>query len=80
MNSDNDVAPMETLCRKKMSRQDALKKEGLLTLKEMKEALFVHMKGSSSPGVDGFTVNNLRAIWSEMEHLTRDALNDSFGN
>ena len=54
--------------------------EGLLTLKEMKEALFVHMKGSSSPGVDGFTVNNLRAIWSEMEHLTRDALNDSFGN
>ena len=38
------------------------------------------MKGSSSPGVDGFTVNNLRAIWSDMEHLTRDALNDSFGN
>ena len=54
--------------------------EGLLTLKEMKEALFIHMKASSSPGVDGFTVNNLRAIWSDMEHLTRDALNDSFGN
>ena len=78
MNSDNDTAPFETLCRKKLSRQDAQAMEGLLTLKEMKEALFIHMKGSSSPGVDGFTVNNLRAIWSDMEQLTRDALNDSF--
>ena len=58
MNSDNDTAPFETLCRKKLSRQDAQAMEGLLTLKEMKEALFIHMKGSSSPGVDGFTVNN----------------------
>ena len=80
MNSDNDTAPFDILCRKKLTRQDALSMEGMLTLKEMKESLFIHMKGSSSPGVDGFTVNNLRAIWSEMEHLTRDALNDSFGN
>ena len=57
--------PLLTHCvRKKLSRHDAQSMEGLLTLKEMKEALFIHMKGSSSPGV-----NNLRAIWSDMEQL-----------
>ena len=30
--------------------------EGDLTLAELEEALFFHMNGSSSPGLDGFTV------------------------
>ena len=35
------------------------------------------MKGSSSPGPDGFTVNWLRQFWPEMKDLTREALNSS---
>ena len=35
------------------------------------------MKGSSSPGPDGFTVNWLRHFWPEMKDLTREALNSS---
>ena len=38
------------------------------------------MNGSSSPGVDGFTVNHLRVFWPDMKDLTRDALNASIGN
>ena len=44
---------------------------------ELYDALFKHMKGSSSPGPDGFTVNWLRQFWPEMKDLTREALNSS---
>ena len=54
--------------------------EGLLTMEELSTALFKHMKGSSSPGIDGFTVNHLRTLWHDLGHLTKDALNSSFGN
>ena len=42
---------------------------------ELYEALFKHMKGTSSPGPEGFTVNWLRQFWPEMKDLTREALN-----
>ena len=35
------------------------------------------MKGSSSPGPDGITVNWLRQFWPEMNDLTRETLNSS---
>ena len=53
--------------------------EGLLTLEELTDCLFNHMKGGSSPGIDGFTVNHLRTFWHELKHITQDALNCSFG-
>ena len=34
--------------------------EGEITLSELQYALFKKMKGSSTPGIDGFTVNWLR--------------------
>ena len=54
--------------------------EGKLTDKELHHALFEHINGSSSLGVDGFTVNYLRVFWPDMKDLTRDALNASIGN
>ena len=53
--------------------------EGLLTTHELTNSLFKHMKGNSSPGIDGFTVNHLRTFWFELKHITCDALNCSFG-
>ena len=54
--------------------------EGMLTTKELTECLFKIMKGDTSPGCDGFTVNHLRVFWDNLKHLTTDALNCSFGN
>ena len=54
--------------------------EGMLTTKELTECLFKIMKGDTSPGCDGFTVNHLRVFWDDLKHLTTDALNCSFGN
>ena len=36
-----------------------------------------HMKGTSSPGPDGFTVNWLRQFWPDMKDLNPEALNSS---
>ena len=49
--------------------------EGLLTDEELLECLFKKMKGSSSPGIDGLTVNHLRVFWHDLKDITREALN-----
>ena len=36
-------------------------------LDEMQYALFKKMKGSSAPGIDGFTMNWLRKFWSSLK-------------
>ena len=79
LNSDGDTAPYEELCKKKITHETAQKMEGLLTITELTDCLFNHMKGGSSPGIDGFTVNHLRTFWHELKHITQDALNSSFG-
>ena len=79
LNSDGDTAPCEELYKKRITPDTAQKMEGLLTLNELTDSLFNHMKGGSSPGIDGFTVNHLRTFWHELKHITKDALNCSFG-
>ena len=79
LNSDRDSKPMEELQKRKVTPQKAQNMEGLLTTHELTNSLFKHMKGSSSPGIDGFTVNHLRTFWYELQHITCDALNCSFG-
>ena len=54
--------------------------EGMLTTDELTHCLFKVMKGASSPGWDGFTVDHLRVFWEDMKILTTSALNASFGN
>ena len=54
--------------------------EGMLTTDELTKCLFKSMKGASSPGIDGFTVNHLRCFWTELKTITTEALNASFGN
>ena len=78
LNSDNDE-PLQELNKRKLAPDAAQKMEGLLTIEELTNSLFNHMKGNSSPGIDGFTVNHLRTFWHELKHITCDALNCSFG-
>jgi hypothetical protein len=52
--------------------------EGKITKRELPFCLFKKMKGSSAPGIDGFTVNWLRVFWTDLESITQNALNDCF--
>ena len=82
LNCDKDTEPYEELKRRRDKVPTKLfdNMEGKLTDDKLHSALFEHMNGSSSPGVDGFTVNHLRVFWPDMKDLTRDALNASIGN
>ena len=80
MNLDDDTEPLNELNKRKLPTEMSDSMEGQLTTEELTEALFKHMKGASSPGVDGFTVNHLRVFWHELKIITRNALNATFGN
>ena len=75
LNMEGDTEPEIQLERRKITKEMADSLEGDLTLEEMEESLFLHMKGSSSPGLDGFTVNYLRVFWHDFKYVIRDALN-----
>ena len=79
LNSDNDTNPLNEVNKRKITPENAQTMEGLLTIEELTSSLFNHMKGNSSPGIDGFTVNHLRTFWPDLQHITKDALNCSFG-
>ena len=80
LNSDGDTRSLEALNKRKLTKAKSMQMEGLLTHSELTKALFTHMKGSSSPGIDGFTVNHLRTFWDDLGYLTMEALNCSFGS
>ena len=44
----------------------------------MQYALFTKMKGSSAPGIDGFTVKELRIFWSSLKLMTLNAINECY--
>ena len=72
---DDDNSPWENFLQRKLPKEMADSMEGDLTMDELQEALFKHMNGSSSPGMDGFTVNYLRAFWPDLKFITLEALN-----
>ena len=78
--SDGDTKPLEELHHRKIHRNISTSMEGMLTTNELTHCLFNIMKGASSPGMDGFTVNYLREFWDDMKILTTNALNASFGS
>ena len=78
--TDNDTKPMEELEKRKITKNLANTMEGMLTTDELTHCLFKVMKGASSPGLDGFTVNHIRVFWEDLKLLTTNALNACFGN
>ena len=78
--SDGDTKPLEELENRKLPKRLANTMEGMLTTDELTHCLFKIMKGASSPGLDGFTVNHIRVFWEDLKILTTNALNASFGN
>ena len=80
IHSDGDTAPMKELNKRKISLELSRSMEGPLTTEEPTNTVMHTMKGDSSPGCDGFTVNHLRVFWNELKTITRDDLNSIFGN
>ena len=49
---------------------------GNMTLQEMTKALNEDMKGTSAPGVDGFTINFIRKFWDSLGVLLVNVVNE----
>ena len=77
LTSQGDTEPLLELNRRKLSDAQRDSLEGQITLEELTSALLEDMKGSSAPGIDGFTVNFIREFWSPLGSLVRNAVNDS---
>ena len=75
LTSGEDNLPWVEMGKRKISKELADKMEGDLTMKEIEDSLFMYMNESSSPGIDGFTVNHIRKFWTCLKYVTKDALN-----
>ena len=77
LTSQGDIEPLLEFNRRKLNdvQRDSL--EGHITLEELTSALHEDMKGSSAPGIDGFTVNFVREFWTPLGGLVRNAVNTS---
>ena len=63
LDSGGDTKPSEYLKSKALTNEESESMEGTLT--ELNHALFKRMKGSSAPGIDGFTIN-----WDSLKLVT----------
>ena len=72
---DDDNSHWENFLKRKLPKEMADSMEGDLTMDELHDALFNHMNRSSSLGMDGFTVNYLRAFWPDLKFITLESLN-----
>ena len=52
--------------------------EGDITLTELNYVLFKKMKGTSKPGIDGFTVSWLWKFWDSLKLVTSNAINECY--
>jgi hypothetical protein len=59
-----------------LSLQQRLAMEGRLTKQELETQLFKHMKNTSSPGINGFTVAWVKEFWPDLADLCVAAVKD----
>ena len=74
----NDTMPSEQLINRTLTDEERDKIEGEIMLDKMQYALFKKMKGSSAPGIDGFTVNWLQKFWSSLKLVTLNVINKCY--
>ena len=78
LGSNNDQNVLNALQSKKLSNQQKLALEGKLTKQELETQLFKHMKNTSAPGIDGFTVAWVKEFWPDLSDLCVESVNDCF--
>ena len=75
-NQDKNV--LNAIQSKKMSNLQRTAIEGKLTKQELEHQLMKHMKNTSAPGINGFTVAWVKEFWDELSDLCVQAVNDCF--
>merc|ERR1711872_1075772 len=78
LDSSGDTRPSEYLNSKALTNKESKSMEDEITLTELNHALFKKMKGSSAPGIDGFTINWLRKLWDNLKMVTLNAINECY--
>jgi hypothetical protein len=78
LSSNDDQNVLNALQRKKLSSQQRLAMEGKLTNLELETQLFQHMKNTSAPRIDGFTVAWVKEFWPNLCDLCEASVNDCF--
>ena len=76
---NTDTETINSLNRRKLTKQQAQSIEGTLTLTELTYSLN-NMKNDKSPGPDGFTVEFYKAFWPELSYTVLRAINSAFKN
>ena len=75
LKDDEDEAVVEELSKRRLSTEERESLEGPISKEEMTNQLFKHMKPHSAPGIDGFTVDWVRAHWDDLADLCCVAVN-----
>ena len=78
LGSGNDQSVLNSLQSKKLTEIQKQALEGKLSKMELETQLMKHMKNSSAPGIDGFTVAWVKEFWGDLSDICVQAVNDSF--
>ena len=74
LGSGNDQRVLDALDSRRLTQEERDSLEGEISKAELKNQLFKHMKPTSAPGIDGFTVAWVRRFWSDLEDVCYSAI------
>ena len=77
LDSGGDTRSSEYLKSKTLTDEESESIEGEITLTELC-VLFKKMKGSSAPGINGFTINWRKKFWDSLKLVTFNAINECY--
>ena len=78
LGNDNDQRVLDVLDSRTLTQEERDSLEGEISKAELKNQLFKHMKPSSAPGIDGFTVSWVRTFWPDLEDICHSAINQCY--
>ena len=78
LGSGNDQRVLDALDSRKLTVDERDSLEGEISRDELTNQLFKHMKATSAPGIDGFTVAWVRKFWPDLVDLCYQSINNCY--
>ena len=78
LGSGNDQRVLDALDSRRLTEEERDSLEGEISKDELTTQLFKHMKATSAPGIDGFTVAWVRKFWPDLEDVCFRAINNCY--
>ena len=78
LGSGNDQCVLDALDSRRLTEEERDSLEGEISKDELRTQLFKHMKATSAPGIDGFTVAWVRKFWPDLEDVCFRAINNCY--